>query len=411
MERVQQVVSHFASVPLEPPDAIFGLSANYKKDTDPNKVDLVVGAYRTDEGKPWILPVVSKVEKMVVQEVTDHEYLPIDGLPEFTNAASALLLGKDSPILKEKRFAATQGLSGSGSLRIGAEFLSRHYNLSKTIYIPNPTWANHRNLFGDAGLTVKDYRYFDKKTIGLDLAGMLEDLRNAPNGSIILLHVCAHNPTGIDPTKEQWKQIATVIQEKEHLTYFDCAYQGFATGDLDEDAFSIRLFAQMNLEFLCAQSFAKNMGLYGERIGNLLIVTKTAEIAENVKSQTKRIVRGMISNSPSYGARICAKILNTPEYFAEWDQNIKVMANRIKLMRKTLYDALKEKNTPGNWEHILNQIGMFTFTGLTTKQCEALMNEHHVYLTTNGRISMPGLTTKNIHYVAEKIHLVVTTVN
>jgi len=371
----------------------------------------VVGAYRTDEGKPWILPVVAKVEKQIVQEVSDHEYIPIDGLKEFTDAASALLLGKENPIIKEGRFAATQGLSGSGSLRIGAEFISRHYNRSKTIYIPNPTWANHRNIFGDAGLTVKDYRYFDKKAIGLDLVGMLEDLQSAPNGSIILLHVCAHNPTGVDPKKDQWKQIANVIKEKEHLTYFDSAYQGFATGDLDEDAYSIRLFASMNLEFLCAQSFAKNMGLYGERVGNLLIVTANAEIAEKVKSQTKRIVRGMVSNCPAYGARICAKILNNPELFAEWDENIKVMANRIKLMRRTLYDSLKAKNTPGNWDHILNQIGMFTFTGLTQKQCESLMNDHHVYLTTNGRISMPGLTNKNIAYVSDKIHLVVTTVN
>jgi len=411
MERVQQVVSHFAAVPLEAPDAIFGLSANFKKDTDPNKVDLVVGAYRTDEGKPWILPVVSKVEKLIVQEVTDHEYIPIDGLKEFTDAASALLLGKDHPILKSGRFAATQGLSGSGTLRIGAEFLSRHYNRSKTIYIPNPTWPNHRNIFGDAGLTVKEYRYFDKKSIGLDLVGLLEDIKAAPNGSIILLHVCAHNPTGIDPSQEQWKQIAAVIKEKEHLTFFDSAYQGFATGDLDTDAFSIRYFASQNLEFLCAQSFAKNMGLYNERIGNLLIVTETAEIGERVKSQTKRIVRGMVSNCPAHGARICSKILNTPELFAEWDQNVKLMANRIKLMRRVLYDELKKKNTPGNWDHILNQIGMFTFTGLTVKQCESLMNDHHVYLTTNGRISMPGLTSKNIHYVADKIHLVVTTVN
>jgi len=394
---------------LEPPDAIFGLSANYKKDTNPTKVDLVVGAYRTDEGKPWILPVVAKVEKQVVGEVKDHEYIPIDGLKEFTDAASALLLGKYSPIIKEGRYAATQGLSGSGSLRIGAEFLSRHYQRSKTIYIPNPTWPNHKNIFGDASLSVKEYRYFDKKTIGLDLNGMLEDLRAAPNGSIILLHVCAHNPTGIDPTKQQWSQIATVIQEKEHLTFFDSAYQGFATGDLDDDAFSIRHFASLNLEFLCAQSFAKNMGLYGERIGNLLIVTKSVEIADNVKSQTKRIVRGMVSNCPAYGARVCAKILNTPELFAEWDQNIKVMANRIKSMRKALHEALIQKKTPGNWDHILNQIGMFTFTGLTAKQCEALMNEHHVYLTTNGRISMPGLTSQNVQYVAEKIHLVVTT--
>lgn len=387
-ERISTITAHFASVTQAPDDPILGISAQYKEDTSPSKVDLVVGAYRTEEGKPWVLPVVRKVETVILNENMDHEYLPIEGLASFSSGASSLILGKNSPAVAEKRVASVQALSGTGSLRVGGEFLKNHYNANATVYIPDPTWANHTNVFKDSGLNVKSYRYFNKSTNGLDIDGLVEDIKAAPEGSIILLHACAHNPTGVDPDQEQWQKICSVIQEKKHLTFFDSAYQGFASGDIDKDAFAVRLFESKGLEFLVAQSFAKNMGLYGERIGNLSVVVSSPEIALKVKSQLKRTVRGMVSNSPAQGARIASRILNSPELYAEWEQNVKEMAGRIHTMRQLLFNEIKELGTPGSWVHILNQIGMFTFTGLTPTQVKAMIEKYHIYLTTNGRISM-----------------------
>jgi len=264
-----------------------------------------------------VLTTESQAEERLAKSTSEHEYLPIDGLKEFNEGAAKLLLGADAAAIKENRVVTVQNLSGSGSLRLGADFLSKYFP-GKTVLIPDPTWANHVNIFLDARLNVAKYRYFEPKTIALDLQGLLADLQAAPDQSIVLLHVCAHNPTGIDPTKEQWLQILNVVKAKKHITFFDTAYQGFATGDLEGDAYSVRLFEKAGLEFLTAQSFAKNMGMYGERIGALHIVLKDAAIAENIRSQLKRLVRGSISNPPAYGARIAALVLNDPELFSIW---------------------------------------------------------------------------------------------
>jgi len=276
------------------------------------------------------------------------------------------------------------------------------------MYLSKPTWANHQAIFSNVGITPVDYPYYDPKTIGLDFAGFLTTLQNAPSKSVFLLHACAHNPTGVDPTLEQWNEIAKVMLQKGHYAFFDCAYQGFASGDLDRDASAVRYFEQQGVSMLVCQSFAKNAGLYGERVGALHVIGSTKEATDRIKSQLSVLQRSEISNPPSYGARVMALIMNDPQLFEEWKEDIKTMAHRIIDMRVKLYDILtKELKTPGSWEHITSQIGMFSFTGLNSEQSQAMVDKAHIYLTTNGRISMAGLNSHNLRYVAESIDKVV----
>ncbi|KAK6482142.1 aspartate aminotransferase [Huso huso] len=407
-------MSLFTEVPQAAPVAVFKLTADFREDKHPSKVNLGVGAYRTDECQPWVLPVVRKVEQLIANDHSlNHEYLPILGLPEFRASASKIALGEDSPAIKENRVGGVQSLGGTGALRIGAEFLRRWYNgknnTATPIYVSAPTWENHNAVFGDAGFTdVRPYRYWDAENRGLALAGFLEDLENAPEYSVFLLHACAHNPTGTDPTPDEWKQIAEIMERKKLFAFFDSAYQGFASGDLQKDAWAVRYFVSKGFELFCAQSFSKNFGLYNERVGNLTIVAKDSDNASRILSQMEKIVRTIWSNPPSQGARIVATTLTTPELFAEWKDNVKTMADRVLLMRSQLKAKLQALGTPGTWEHITQQIGMFSFTGLNPNQVGYLIKEKHVYLMASGRINMCGLTTKNLDYVAESIHETVT---
>ncbi|KLO12635.1 aspartate aminotransferase [Schizopora paradoxa] len=397
----------WATVPLAPPDSIFKLTAGFKADAYPQKVNLGVGAYRDDNSKPWVLPVVKKATEILLNDpALDHEYLPITGLPEFTSAAAKLMLGGASAAIGEGRVASVQTISGTGANHLGALFLSRFYkwNGDKTIYLSNPTWANHHAIFKNVGIEPVDYPYFDPKTVGLAYEALLEAFSNAPEHSVILLHACAHNPTGVDPTKEQWREIADVMLAKKHFAFFDCAYQGFATGDLEGDASAVRYFEERGVPMLVCQSFAKNAGLYGERVGALHVVGATKDATERVKSQLSVLQRSEISNPPSHGARLMSLIMNNAELFDEWKGDIKTMAERIISMRKELHRLLTEElQTPGNWDHIVKQIGMFSFTGINPAQSQALIEKAHVYLTTNGRISMAGLNTHNIKYFASSL--------
>ena len=292
-------------------------------------------------------------------------------------------------------------------------FLSRFYNKvpEKAVYFSTPTWANHNQIFTNVHLKIKYYPYFSPTTKGLDLNGMLDALNKAPEGSVVLLHACAHNPTGVDPTQDQWKKIATVMQNKNLFPFFDCAYQGFASGDLSKDAWAIRYFVEQGFEMCIAQSYAKNFGLYGERAGCFHFVTgpggDAKDITTRVASQLAILQRSEISNPPAYGARVASKILNTPELFALWEENLRTMSGRIIDMRQALRKKLEEMGTPGTWNHITDQIGMFSFTGLKERQVQMLRDKFHVYLTKNGRISMAGLNTNNIDYFAKAVDHVV----
>ncbi|KAI8145559.1 aspartate aminotransferase [Fennellomyces sp. T-0311] len=404
-------ISVFDTVPQAPADVIFSLTAAYKADTDPNKVNVGVGAFRTDDLKPYVLPVVKKADAILFNDPSlDHEYLPIAGVPSYTQAAARLILGQDSPAIRESRVAAVQTISGTGANHTGAAFLAQFYKKSPKCYISKPTWANHRNIFSLVGFEVEEYPYWNAEKRGLDYDAMLNVMRVAPEGSVFVLHACAHNPTGVDPTKEQWKGIAEVMKEKGHFPFFDCAYQGFASGDLDKDAWAVRYFVDEGFELFVCQSFAKNFGLYGERAGNLTIVAKSPEEAKRVFSQIEKLQRSEISNPPAYGSRIVNIVLNDPALYAEWKENLKYMSNRIIEMRKALFDRLTALGTPGTWNHITDQIGMFSFTGLSATQVQVIKEKYHIYMTDNGRISMAGLSTGNIDYFAKAVDDVVRNV-
>ncbi|ORZ01799.1 aspartate aminotransferase [Syncephalastrum racemosum] len=418
-QRLGQISSHlhpmsvsvFENVPQAPPDVIFSLTAQYKEDTHPQKINVGVGAFRTDELKPYVLPVVKKADAILFNDGSlDHEYLPIAGTASYTQAASKLILGADSPAIKEGRVAAVQTISGTGANHTGAAFLAQYYKKSPKCYISKPTWANHRNIFASVGFEVEEYPYWDANTRGLAYEQMLQTMRDAPNGSIFILHACAHNPTGVDPTQDQWKGIAQVMAQKGHFPFFDCAYQGFASGDLDRDAWAVRYFVEQGFELFVAQSFAKNFGLYGERAGNLTLVCKSPADTQRVLSQIEKLQRSEISNPPAYGSRIVNIVLNDAALYAEWKENLKYMSNRIIGMRKDLKDRLVQLGTPGTWDHITDQIGMFSFTGLKASQVKVLKEKYHIYMTDNGRVSMAGLSSGNIDYFAKAVDDVVRNV-
>ncbi|KAI9888169.1 MAG: Aspartate aminotransferase, cytoplasmic [Watsoniomyces obsoletus] len=401
-------------VPQAPEDPLFGLMAAYRRDQSDKKVDLGIGAYRDDNAKPWVLPVVKKADDILRQDPQlNHEYLPIAGLAEFTSAAAKLILGSDSPALNEKRVVSMQTISGTGAVHLGALFLSKFYPRpnDEAVYFSSPTWANHNQIFSNVHLPIKTYPYFSAQTKGLDFKGMIDTIKSAPSGSIILLHVCAHNPTGVDPTQDQWKQIAEVIRSREHFPFFDCAYQGFASGDLNKDAWPVRYFVSEGFELCVAQSFAKNFGLYGERAGCFHFVTSpganASSTAARIASQLAILQRSEISNPPAYGAKIASLILNDENLFKQWEDNLRTMSGRIIDMRKALRQKLEDMGTTGTWNHITDQIGMFSFTGLSEDQVMKLRNESSIYMTKNGRISMAGLNTHNIDHTANAINRVV----
>ncbi|KAH7117028.1 mitochondrial aspartate aminotransferase-like protein [Dendryphion nanum] len=398
-----RAASAWSNVPQGPPDAILGITEAFKADSNSEKINLGVGAYRDDKGKPYVLPSVKQAEKKIVDAALDKEYAGITGVPAFTKAALELAYGADSTPLKEGRIVVTQTISGTGALRIGGAFLERFFPGDKTIYIPNPSWANHSAVFKDSGLKVEKYRYYNKDTIGLDFEGLIEDIKSFPKGSIVLLHACAHNPTGVDPTEEQWVKIADAVKEGGHFPFFDMAYQGFASGDTNKDAFALRHFIKEGLRPVLAQSFAKNMGLYGERVGAFSVVTESADEKKRVDSQIKILVRPLYSNPPVHGARIASEILNDSALNKQWLGEVKDMADRIITMRALLKENLEKLGSKHDWSHITSQIGMFAYTGLKPEQMDVLAKEHSVYATKDGRISVAGITSGNVKRLAEAI--------
>ncbi|ODQ79421.1 hypothetical protein BABINDRAFT_37523 [Babjeviella inositovora NRRL Y-12698] len=417
--------SSFANITTLPPDPLFGLSARFKADDRSSKVDLGIGAYRDNSGKPWILPAVKLAEKKLQSDNTyNHEYLPISGHQPFTSAAAKVILGSDSAVIRDDAVVSIQSLSGTGALHVAASFLNKFYTAGeneaarKTIYISNPTWANHVQIFESVGMKTAQYPYWDADTKSLDLKGFLAAIEAAPRGSIFLLHACAHNPTGLDPTQAQWKQIIKAINDRGHLPIFDSAYQGFASGSLEADSWAVRyaIAEQSKTQqpiFIC-QSFAKNVGMYGERAGVIHVISpdfKNKNAFQAVSTNLQKIIRSELSNPPAYGAKVVATVLNSPELYKQWEQDLVTMSSRISLMRASLKLALDklEGQTGGNsnWEHIVSQQGMFSFTGLSALQVSRMEKEHAVYLVSSGRISMAGLNEDNVEYVAKAIHEVV----
>ncbi|CCJ30827.1 unnamed protein product [Pneumocystis jirovecii] len=400
--------SLFKDVPFIERDVLFELKRLYKEDKSEKKVDLGIGAYRDDCGKPWVLSSVKIAEsKLLADPNYNHEYLDIEGLPSFIEASKKLIFGEDSSLIHNGCVSSIQTVSGTGANHMGALFMSL-FNKGTVCYLSKPTWINHKRIWTCVGVPIVEYPYFDNSTLGIDFENMISTIQQAPEKSIILLHVSAHNPTGVDPTYEQWIKICDVIQEKNLFPFFDFAYQGFVSGNVDEDAWPVRYFASKGLEFCVCQSFAKNFGLYGERCGCLHIVTKSPDVAKNISSQLSILQRSEISSPPSYGAKIVSLILNDEQLTQEWKNNLLEMSSRIKRMRMLLYDNLTRLGTPGSWEHIINQKGMFSYTGLNKKHIQRLMDEFHIYILYTGRISMSGLRSDNVEYVAKAINIVVS---
>jgi len=398
--------SRWSSVEMGLPDSNVGVTEAYKRDTKPHKVNLGVGAYKDGNGKPFLLPSVKAAEKIMFDKNLDHEYPPIPGLPEFCKESAKLAFGDESSIISEKRNMTVQGLSGTGSLRVGAEFLSRFHTGPREVYVPAPTWGNHIPIFSNNGFQVKKYRYYDSSTCGFDFTGAMEDISNIPEEAIIVLHPCAHNPSGVDPSMEQWKEMSNIIKKRNLIAFFDMAYQGFASGDVDKDAAALRHFVKEGHDIFLAQSFSKNMGLYGERIGAFTIVCDDEEEASRVLSQVKIVIRPMYSKPPINGARIVQTILSNKDLKEQWYKDVKLMADRVISMRTALRDGLAKEGSTRNWQHIVDQIGMFCFTGLTPDQVRKLTNDYSIYLTLNGRISIAGVTPHNVGYVAHAMHQV-----
>lgn len=402
--------SRFANTPKGPEDAILGVTLAYNADPNPRKINLGVGAYRDDSGLPFVLSAVRDAERRIVARDNPMEYLPVAGSATFIQNAIRLAYS-DHPDVHPERVAAIQTLSGTGACRMAGVLINRFLNYGSSsgkplVLLPNPSWANHRPIFTDAGCQVGTYKYYDPVTKSLDFDGCVKSLFDAPQGSIVLLHTCAHNPTGVDPSPEQWRQISAVVKEMGHVPLFDMAYQGFTSGDMDTDAASLRQFVSDGHRVLLAQSFSKNFGLYGHRVGCLSVLTDSPEETAAVNSQLKIIARPMYSNPPLAGIRIVEEILGDNTLSESWRTEMKGMANRIISMRTMLKNYLEKLGSPHNWDHVVNQNGMFCYSGLTKEQVDLLRENHSVYLTSNGRISMAGVTSENSSYLAEAIHQV-----
>lgn len=395
------MTSIFANVELAPRDPILGLNEQYNADTRDTKVNLGVGVYYDDEGRIPLLQAVRQAEEVRVAQHAPRGYLPIEGIATYDKGAQTLLLGKDSELAAAGRATTFQALGGTGALKIGADFLAQ-INPQATVYISNPSWENHRALFERAGFKVENYPYYDAATHGLDFDAMLAFFKELAPNSIVVLHACCHNPTGVDPSLAQWEAIANVIKERQLVPFLDIAYQGFGDG-LEEDAQVVRLFAKLDIPMFISSSFSKSFSLYGERVGALTIISTSKEEAERVLSQVKRTIRTNYSNPPTHGGTVVSMVLNNPELFAMWDKELGEMRDRIRLMRAQLVAKLKEHGATQNFDFVLAQRGMFSYSGLSQAQVERLRNEHGIYAVNSGRICVAALNSRNIDAVAKAI--------
>ncbi len=368
-------------------------------------MNLGVGVYCDDNGKVPVLECVKRVEAERAKAGAPKSYLPIDGLKAYDAAVQELVFGNKSEALKGGRIVTVQALGGTGGLKIGADFL-KLLDPKATVWISEPSWENHRQLFEGAGFKVQAYPYYDPKTHGLDFAGMLAALGQLPAGAIVVLHSCCHNPTGVDLSQAQWQEVLKVVRSRGLVPFLDLAYQGFADG-IDADAYAPRLFAEALPTVFLSSSFSKSVSLYGERIGATSVVAGTADEAARVLSQLKRVVRANYSNPPTTGADIVARILTTPELRKQWDEEVAGMRERIKAMRKALVEGIQKRVPGSDFSFILRQRGMFSYSGLTREQVLRLRSEYSIYTIETGRICVAALTSKNIDYVADAIARVI----
>ena len=388
----------FQHVEFYPGDPILSLVETFNQDPRAEKVNLGIGIYFDNHGKLPLLDCVRSAEIERAATAQPRPYLPMEGLAAYRSAVQNLLFGQNHPALAEKRIATIHTLGGSGALKVGADFLKRWFPEAQA-YVSDPTWDNHKSIFEGAGIPTGTYPYYNPATGGVKFEEMLAFFLSLPEHSILILHPCCHNPTGVDLTPAQWDAVLDIIQTRRLIPFMDIAYQGFGD-DLNSDAYAIRQAAAMGLPLLVSNSFSKNMSLYGERVGGLSVVCPSAQEADLVFGQLKYGVRRIYSSPPAHGGFITADVMNTPEWFAMWQGEVAEMRDRIKAMRQKLYDTLRSKLPERNFDYFIRQRGMFSYTGLTPQQVERLQNEFAVYLVGTGRMCVAGLNDSNIEYVA-----------
>ncbi|MFB2661263.1 amino acid aminotransferase [Shewanella mangrovisoli] len=391
----------FSQVVLAPADPILGLTDTFKADPRQDKVNLGVGIYKDEAGQTPVLQSVKKAEALLLEQEKTKNYLGIEGVQTYNRVVQELLFGEGSTLVTSGRAATAQAPGGTGALRIAAEFLLRN-TPSRTVWVSNPTWANHQNIFETAGLTVKEYGYYNAAAHDIDFDGMMTDLANALAGDIVLLHGCCHNPTGIDLTLAQWELVANLCADKQLVPLFDFAYQGFGAG-IEEDAAGLRLVAAKVPELLVANSFSKNFGLYNERIGAVTVVAQNADEAVRAFSQVKRTIRANYSNPPAHGALIVSTILSDAALKALWVQELTEMRERIAEMRTLFVQSLKDEGVTQDFSFISRQNGMFSFSGLNKAQVARLKDEFGIYIVGSGRISVAGMTKTNMPVICKAI--------
>ena len=394
-------MSMFSAVEMAPRDPILGLNEQFAADNNPKKVNLGVGVYYDDNGKLPLLACVQKAEQAMMEKPSARGYLPIDGIAAYDAAVQTLVFGAQSPSVQSKRVATVQCLGGTGGLKVGADFLKR-LNPQSKVLISDPSWENHKALFTQAGFDVQAYPYYDAQALGVNFPKMLASLASAEPGTIVVLHACCHNPTGYDITPSQWKQVVEIVKSKGLTAFLDMAYQGFGHG-IAEDGAVIDLFVQAGLSFFVATSFSKSFSLYGERVGALSVHCETADEAAKVLSQLKIAIRTNYSNPPIHGGSVVAAVLNNPEWRSLWESELAGMRVRIKDMRQKLVEGLKAAGVQRDMSFITQQIGMFSYSGLSKDQMVRLRNEFGIYGTDTGRMCVAALNSKNIDYVCAGI--------
>ncbi len=397
--------SLLAGVEMAPRDPILGLTEAFVADKNPKKVNLGVGVYYDDQGKVPLLECVRRAERKLIEQDTPRNYLPIDGLAAYDRAVQELVFGAECAALKEGRIVTVQALGGTGGLKVGADFLRRIAPQAEA-WISDPSWENHRGLFENAGFKVLAYPYYDARTHGVSFEAMTQALRSMAPGSVVVLHACCHNPTGVDLAPDQWRVVIEAVTTRGLVPFLDFAYQGFGDG-LDADAVAVRRFAEIGVPVLVSSSFSKSLSLYGERVGSLSVVAQSREEGARVLSQLKRLVRTNYSNPPTHGGRVAATVLTTPELREIWERELAQMRERIKQMRTALVEKLRQRAPKSDFGFVTAQRGMFSYSGLTRDQVVRLREEFAVYAIESGRICVAALNTRNVDYVAESIARVI----
>jgi aromatic-amino-acid transaminase len=390
----------FSAIDMAPRDPILGITEAFNADQNPAKINLGVGVYYDDNGKVPLLACVQKAEEILIAAPAPRTYLPIEGLAAYDKAVQELVFGADSAVIQEKRAITVQAIGGTGALKIGADFLKR-FAPDAQVYISDPSWENHRALFESAGFTVNNYSYYDPSTHGVNFAGMIADIKAMPAGSIVLLHACCHNPTGADLTSAQWDEVIAAVTKGGLVPFLDMAYQGFGAG-IAEDGAVVRRFADAGGPLLVSNSFSKSFSLYGERVGALSVVAASGEEAARLMSQVKRVVRTNYSNPPVHGGKVVATVLTTPELRQLWEDELAGMRVRIKEMREAFVAKLKAKAPAHDFDFVRDQVGMFSYSGLTKAQVEELRAQS-IYAVDTGRICVAALNSRNIDIVIDAI--------